>query len=86
MCIIDHYPLGNQRTQIPGGLNIYVTVSCFIEQCTLQCSQAGASILTSLLSQYMKTKELQPSGAKNCNLPRALHFKVDNKVKSCELI
>ena len=22
MCIIDHYPLGNQRTAISGGLNI----------------------------------------------------------------
>ena len=22
MCIIDHYPLGNQRTEISGGLNI----------------------------------------------------------------
>ena len=22
MCIIDHYPLGNQRTTISGGLNI----------------------------------------------------------------
>ena len=26
MCIIDHYPLGNQRTEILGGLNISIIV------------------------------------------------------------
>ena len=26
MCIIDHYPLGNQRTEISGGLNILVKI------------------------------------------------------------
>ena len=42
MCIIDHYPLGNQRTEISGGLN---SSPCAVQSITLFPRDAGCDIM-----------------------------------------
>ena len=45
MYIIDHYPLGNKRTEISGGLNISEKLCCPTNS-NMKCHNYNPSILT----------------------------------------